>query len=272
MEEEKKTLSDMVQAPRKIDIDGQLHMLAWITADEGKALKLLGGAGTPGPMGIPAYYDGDGGVSDGMDEADASAAADEADAAEADAAFSGQSYSTQPTQGPNTGMGLDDSIASMAAAMAGHTAGTTGYSNVQGSINYSPVGPIGYDPFGYLQNKMNQHARNSLSRGVSPSFSRDAKGNVTSVTGPGGPTSGMPGIGSLLSMIGTNMGFTTTTGYNQDKSKDSGNDGNNDEELLIRQYNPNVQVADYVSSADVYNRNPNQYTLNTSGINSLRKS
>jgi hypothetical protein len=71
MEEEKKTLSDMVQAPRKIDIDGQLHMLAWITADEGKALKLLGGAGTPGPMGIPAYYDGDGGVSEGMDEADA---------------------------------------------------------------------------------------------------------------------------------------------------------------------------------------------------------
>ena len=141
----------------------------------------------------------------------------------------------------------------------------------KGLEQYSPVGPISYDPFGYLQNKMNQHARNSLSRGVSPSFSRDAKGNVTSVTGPGGPSSGMPGIGSLLSMIGTNMGFTTTTGYNQDKSKDNGNDGNNDEELLIRKYNPNVRVADYVSSADVYNRNPNQYTVNTSGINSLRK-
>tara|TARA_R100001369_G_scaffold28413_1_gene51133 strand:- start:16 stop:642 length:627 start_codon:yes stop_codon:yes gene_type:complete len=140
----------------------------------------------------------------------------------------------------------------------------------KGLEQYSPVGPISYDPFGYLQNKMNQHARNSLSRGVSPSFSRDAKGNVTSVTGPGGPSSGMPGIGSLLSMIGTNMGFTTTTGYNQDKSKDNGNDGNNDEELLIRKYNPNVRVADYVSSADVYNRNPNQYTVNTSGINSLR--
>ena len=58
MAKKKKNLADMVKAPRKIDIDGQLHMLAWITADEGKALKLLGGAGTPGPMGIPAYYSG----------------------------------------------------------------------------------------------------------------------------------------------------------------------------------------------------------------------
>jgi len=43
--------------PRKIDINGQPHMLAWITANEGKALELLGGSGEAGPMGIPAYYD-----------------------------------------------------------------------------------------------------------------------------------------------------------------------------------------------------------------------
>lgn len=51
----KGTLKDMVKAPRTIDIDGQLHMLAWITPEEGRTLKQLGGAGKKGPMGIPAY-------------------------------------------------------------------------------------------------------------------------------------------------------------------------------------------------------------------------
>ena len=56
MAKKKKTLSDMVKAPRTIDINGQKHMLAWITPKEGKTLKALGGAGKPGPMGLPSYY------------------------------------------------------------------------------------------------------------------------------------------------------------------------------------------------------------------------
>lgn len=43
------------KVPRTIDIDGTLHMLAWITPEEGKTLKDLGGSGTLGPMGIPSY-------------------------------------------------------------------------------------------------------------------------------------------------------------------------------------------------------------------------
>jgi len=43
--------------PRKVDIKGQSHMLAWITPKEGETLQALGGSGMPGPMGIPAYYD-----------------------------------------------------------------------------------------------------------------------------------------------------------------------------------------------------------------------
>jgi len=50
------------KVPREIDINGQLHMLAWITPKEGRTLKDLGGAGQPGPMGIPAYFD----VGEGM--------------------------------------------------------------------------------------------------------------------------------------------------------------------------------------------------------------
>ena len=55
----KGTLKDMVKAPRTIDIEGQLHMLAWITPKEGKTLKAMGGAGTKGPMGIPMYLEPD---------------------------------------------------------------------------------------------------------------------------------------------------------------------------------------------------------------------
>ena len=139
-----------------------------------------------------------------------------------------------PSVAGSTSMGLEDSIASMAAAMGGHTRGLTGYQNVQGAVDYSPVGKIDYDIFG-LRNKMNKHARDSLSRGVQPSFSIDSKGNVTSVTGPGGPASGIPGIGSLMSMIGTNMGFSTTTGYAGKGVDDTDIGGNeNDDQDIVK--------------------------------------
>lgn len=43
------------KVPREIDIRGIPHMLAWITPEEGKTLKKLGGSGELGPMGIPSY-------------------------------------------------------------------------------------------------------------------------------------------------------------------------------------------------------------------------
>ena len=165
--------------------------------------------------------------------------------------------------------GLDSDLAGQAKTSMGQSEHVKGLKDMQGSFTYAPVEKISYDILG-LRDKMNQHARNSLSRGVSPSFSRDAKGNITSVTGPGGPSSGMPGIGTLLSMIGTNMGVTSTTGYNQDKSKDSGNDEGDFYNPLIRIANQDVQQAPMRTAASVYNANPNQYTLNVSGINSLR--
>jgi len=68
----KGTLKDMVKAPRTIDIEGQLHMLAWITPQEGKVLKELGGSGKKGPMGIPAYVAGNiGGFSSQAGDSDA---------------------------------------------------------------------------------------------------------------------------------------------------------------------------------------------------------
>ena len=41
--------------PRRTDINGQDHLLAYIRPDEADLLKGLGGAGTPGPGGIPQF-------------------------------------------------------------------------------------------------------------------------------------------------------------------------------------------------------------------------
>ena len=46
--------------PRRTEIKGQDHMLAYITPQEGELLKAHGGSGRPGPMGIPSFEDGDG--------------------------------------------------------------------------------------------------------------------------------------------------------------------------------------------------------------------
>jgi len=45
--------------PRRTEIMGQDHMLSYITPEEGGILKALGGAGKPGPMGIPSFYSND---------------------------------------------------------------------------------------------------------------------------------------------------------------------------------------------------------------------
>ena len=44
--------------PRRVEIRGQDHLLAYITPDEAQLLMDNGGAGKPGPMGIPAFYGG----------------------------------------------------------------------------------------------------------------------------------------------------------------------------------------------------------------------
>jgi len=231
--------------PRRIDIKGQDHMLAYITPEEGGILQLLGGSGAPGPMGIPSFFDAGDDASAGVDgpsgEADGGASSDPSgpgtdspssnepdDNYSASDAISDAMAASSPTgmtgtggiggYGPSiagsTNIGLDDSIAGMAGVMGGLTEGLDGYSNVQGSVNYAPVQNVPYDIFGLMKGAMNRHARDSLSKGYSPEFSIDPNtGNITSVTGRGGPGVSIPGIGSLMSMLGANMGAVTTTGY-----------------------------------------------------------
>ena len=59
--------------PRRTEIKGQDHMLAYITPQEGELLKAHGGSGRPGPMGIPSFDEGDGpGGSEGAAMSDVS--------------------------------------------------------------------------------------------------------------------------------------------------------------------------------------------------------
>ena len=48
--------------PRRVEIRGQDHLLAYITPAEAQLLMDNGGSGAPGPMGIPAFFD----VGEGM--------------------------------------------------------------------------------------------------------------------------------------------------------------------------------------------------------------
>lgn len=52
----RKKLQDQ-NPPRRVEIRGQDHLLAYITPKEAQLLMDNGGSGEPGPMGIPAFYD-----------------------------------------------------------------------------------------------------------------------------------------------------------------------------------------------------------------------
>jgi len=61
-----------IMPPRNTTIRGQDHLLAYITPEEAQMLMDNGGAGKPGPMGIPAFYGagGGGGTDDPADDMD----------------------------------------------------------------------------------------------------------------------------------------------------------------------------------------------------------
>ena len=47
-----------MSVPRQTVINDQPHMLAYINPQEAMMLKSMGGAGKPGPGGVPAFYYG----------------------------------------------------------------------------------------------------------------------------------------------------------------------------------------------------------------------
>ena len=270
--------------PRQVDIKGQPHMLAYITPQEGGILQLLGGSGAPGPMGIPSFADIGGGP-DGASQPGADQSDDPSDNPSygGDTGYSGSisdaMADTSPTgmsgtggiggYGPSsvgsTNIGLDDSIAAMADVMGGLSKGVSGLENMQGSVTYAPVKNVPYDLFGLIKNAMNRHARSSLSKGYQPEFSIDpTTGNITSVTGKGGPGMSIPGIGSLMSMIGANMGGITTTGYSGKGVDDKNNNMGGESESGIQTLRPRQEFQEakkMINPMDIYQADPNRYRL-----------
>ena len=273
--------------PRQVDIKGQPHMLAYITPEEGGILQLLGGSGSPGPMGIPSFF-----MDFGMDDAsysaddsrgDVSSGDDNQPSSGGDTGYSGSITSAMADTSPtgrtgsggsggarggfgvtSTGMGLDDlGIADQVGIMGGLSKGVTGLETMQGSINYSPVKSVPYDLFN-LRDKMNRHARASLKKGVQPQFTYDQQGRITSVTGPGG----LAGIGvptpitMLANLITQGFDTTTTTGYNID-AKDQP-DGSETAYSGITTLRPREEYQEAVkirSPLDIYLANPNKFRL-----------
>jgi hypothetical protein len=74
----RKKLQDQ-NPPRRVEIRGQDHLLAYITPEEARMLMANGGTGEAGPMGIPAYAEDDG-DEDGSSGAGAGGGSDSDDA------------------------------------------------------------------------------------------------------------------------------------------------------------------------------------------------
>jgi len=136
---------------------------------------------------------------------------------------------------------------------------------MQGSVTYAPVKNVPYDFFGLMKAAMNRHARSSLSKGYQPEFSIDpTTGNITSVTGKGGPGMSIPGIGSLMSMIGAKMGTVTTTGYAGKGVDDMNTNIGGESDSGIQTLRPRQEfqkAKKMINPMDIYQADPNRYRL-----------
>lgn len=197
----KGTLKDMVKAPRTIDIEGQLHMLAWITPKEGKTLKAMGGAGTKGPMGIPMYLEPDARSPGGSAYSGGSDPRGESN-------FSGGARSSSSVSGMEDEYDPFEGTGRTAAETLGYDTS----SQVEGQDERPEAGISKEDyesmPF-YMKSKYKlDDAGNILSSNVSE-IERDPSGRVTGLYTQG-DAPGLLGIAAKALGLGP---FTTYTGF-----------------------------------------------------------
>ena len=168
--------------PRKVDIKGQPHMLAYITPEEGGILQLLGGSGKPGPMGIPSFYEQDADETGDYGDDDFSGNGGSETSSQVDSFSDDTSatYSGGDTYGsgasddaPDFTIGSTPSLSDEAMASIGVPAGSGTDSQFFGGPDYNIMdfgrGSVSnirdtssYDP--------NFAALNMISRGLTPSF------------------------------------------------------------------------------------------------------
>ena len=140
--------------PRKVDIKGQPHMLAYITPEEGGILQLLGGSGKPGPMGIPSFYEfSDTDLSDaGSFSSDDSPSDSGSDDSFDDGGGSPEDYGLTQADfdfatnvGQQTGGFGDDNTAQEIANYLAQPQVGQNRSNIIGTANYDPTFAAAFD-------------------------------------------------------------------------------------------------------------------------------
>jgi len=180
--------------PRKVDIKGQPHMLAYITPEEGGILQLLGGSGEPGPMGIPSFeFDDTDSSPAGSFGGDDTGPGEFSDTDSSPAgSFGGDSTGSDDSDptgnvGGNIGsVGSTDDPAFSSVPTEGPPPGSPDY-NIGLSINRSPIDPgffggpgfsnvadFGRGSVSNITNAPNYDpnfaALNMISRGLTPGF------------------------------------------------------------------------------------------------------
>ena len=213
------------KVPRKIDINGQLHMLAWITPKEGKTLKDLGGSGEAGPMGIPTYFTDDdeagaGDFSMGPDNTSSSSSSSSTSSA------GDTDTSDAETDDPDTRGDVSDTYQ---AGVGTGFGSYKGYNDIEGggqnpdraSVSYGDKSAAPRDQrlfggergqAGYTQAQMQElEARDTaLSRAIQDRLKNgvydiitDNKGNIMGVTSPAKGVMGSlgRGLGSILDKV-----------------------------------------------------------------------
>jgi len=194
-----------------------------------------------------------------------------------------------PNEGNSMGMGLETDLAAQ--------------EQVQGGLD--PFGDTGRDYSTEKQRKISsdsdlmqnfmknapkgfkkEYMQRMLTEGLASKLQRDAQGNLTGLYSKNRPTpletmkldpvgtiakAMMPGpVGLITGLFDYFNTGDRYTGYNPKiTTQEDMNDGS-DYNPLIKIANDRLKPVINKTAASLYNQNPNQYTLNVSGINSLR--
>ena len=207
-----------IMPPRNTTIRGQDHLLAYITPEEAQMLMANGGAGQPGPMGIPAFFDvgeGAGGYGSG-DKDDATGGAGDPDAGIGGGGLGvGPSGPSSPSGGSvsnNAARAAEKDFANDKAAMdaRGFDVGSeaskameqsfaSGFNQMGAGLGYNVSGLELDRAFGQLDDRMAKaqnlpgllgimanfnlsNIRSGLQKGYAPAF--DKAGQIQGVFGP----------------------------------------------------------------------------------------
>ena len=187
---------------------------------------------------------------------------------------------TGGTAGDEQSMGLESDIAGQQNVQGGLDPYGTG------SDNSTDVQKALYNPAGIQKGRKTDYIKKMLSMGLANKLQKDKSGQITGIYSNRAPNfmeqmqmdpigtalkTIVPGAG-ILELVGgyLNPNREVYTGYNPKITTEENMNDGNEYNPLIRIANQKLQPAPRKTAASLFSQNPDQYTLNVSGINSLR--